>query len=1008
MKRLLAIAMCLALVLTSFVFASADTVDATITVVSVDGPVAEGDEVAIAIEISEWSNAYATIALELVYDESLLELDAIEQTGFSGALSSGNENKFSLIAAPSSDRAAKKVAGGEICVAYFYAATDINTSTPVDLIVKVNGYTNGSADNWVESHELSVAIERGGVIVPGIVLPPIDGGDDEHTCAPTGDIQYDENDHWFNCETVGCGNQVNKAPHEGGTATCTAKAVCSVCGASYGSVNSSNHVGGTEVRNEKVASCYESGYTGDTYCLGCDKKISNGSTIPATGAHVPGEDVEYNDTHHWFTCSVVGCGSIVEKTPHEGGEATCSAKKECTVCGAEYGAFDANNHKDTVIQGKENATCGAAGYTGNTYCNDCKKVVTYGQTIPATGAHTGGTATCCAKAVCSVCGTSYGNVDSSNHDGGTEVRNEKVASCYESGYTGDTYCLGCDKKISNGSTIPATGAHIPGEDVEYNDTHHWFSCSVVGCGNLVEKALHEGGTATCVAKKECTVCGAEYGNIDALNHAGETEVRNFKAASCFENGYTGDTYCLDCGEKITTGKTTPTTGAHIPGEDVEYNDTHHWFACSVVGCGSIVEKTPHEGGEATCSAKKECTVCGASYGAINANNHKDTVLQGAESATCGTAGYTGNTYCNDCQKVIAYGQIIPATGAHKGGEATCCAKAVCSQCSQAYGEVDVNNHDGETEVRGKNEVYTGDTYCLGCEKMIAKGEAIVPDLPDVGDAVLGRVTVSSVTGIKGDKVTVTVSIGEDTVMGAYGATLVYDETALKLVDMQKGDFCAVVNLATKMAGGYAANDVAFGTLFTATFEILANDGSFTVDVDFDENSTKKADLTPVVVSVTKGIVTVNCEHNHLGEIQHNDTHHWYVCDETIGCGNVVEKALHEGGEATCSAKAECSVCGAEYGAIDASNHKNTKIINANVGNCGVEGYTGDTYCNDCDKIIAYGEVISASDNHEGGSATCCTKAVCDVCGQEYGEFDANVHLNTEVRDDAEADCGNDG
>ena len=38
---------------------------------------------------------------------------------------------------------------------------------------------------------------------------------------------------------------------------------------------------------------------------------------------------------------------------------------------------------------------------------------------------------------------------------------------------------------------------------------------------------------------------------------GETELKNAKAATCTESGYTGDTYCKSCGELIEKGKVSP-------------------------------------------------------------------------------------------------------------------------------------------------------------------------------------------------------------------------------------------------------------------------------------------------------------------------------------------------------------------------------------------------------------------------------------------------------------------
>ncbi|HCX92325.1 MAG TPA: hypothetical protein DGZ34_06610 [Lachnospiraceae bacterium] len=67
--------------------------------------------------------------------------------------------------------------------------------------------------------------------------------------------------------------------------------------------------------------------------------------------------------------------------------------------------------------------------------------------------HTGGEATCTAKAECEYCGAEYGELDSSNHTGGTEIRGAKDATCTEEGYTGDTYCKGCGAKLSIGTAI---------------------------------------------------------------------------------------------------------------------------------------------------------------------------------------------------------------------------------------------------------------------------------------------------------------------------------------------------------------------------------------------------------------------------------------------------------------------------------------------------------------------------------------------------------------------------
>ena len=103
------------------------------------------------------------------------------------------------------------------------------------------------------------------------------------------------------------------AAHEGGAATCTEKAVCTLCGQAYGDKDAGNHVGGTEVKNVRKASCTEDGYTGDTCCKGCGAKLQSGTVIKAAG--------------------------------HTGGTATCTEKAVCTVCRQAYGVVDTGNHE---------------------------------------------------------------------------------------------------------------------------------------------------------------------------------------------------------------------------------------------------------------------------------------------------------------------------------------------------------------------------------------------------------------------------------------------------------------------------------------------------------------------------------------------------------------------------------------------------------------------------------------------------------------------------------------
>ena len=114
-----------------------------------------------------------------------------------------------------------------------------------------------------------------------------------------------------------------------------------------------------------------------------------------------------------------------------------------------------------------------------------------------------------------------------------------------------TPCSDCNAKIKDGQPI-AKKAHNPASVWTTDETDHWKECQTVGCGNIVDKAHHSGGEATCVKKAICSVCNAEYGNVDTSNHK-HTELRDVKAATEQEKGYTGDIWCLDCNKKIAEG-----------------------------------------------------------------------------------------------------------------------------------------------------------------------------------------------------------------------------------------------------------------------------------------------------------------------------------------------------------------------------------------------------------------------------------------------------------------------
>ena len=323
----------------------------------------------------------------------------------------------------------------------------------------------------------------------------------------------------------------------------------------------------TEIRNKKEATCTETGYTGDTYCKDCGTKLSSGEVI-SKKAH----DYEVKDRQK-PTCTTDGYVLSV-----------------CKACGDEkQEVLPATGHQHTEIRNKKEATCKAEGYTGDMYCKDCGEKLSDGKTIAKTTEHTWDAgkvtkaATCTEKGVktytCTVCGaTKTEEIAATGHQH-TEVRNKVEATCTKEGYSGDVYCTDCGTKLSSGTEI-ARKAHEY-EERERNEAN----CKRNGYILFV-----------------CKVCGDEKREVLPKTDHQHTEIRNKVEATCTDEGYTGDTYCTDCGEKLSDGKKIPATG-HI-----------------------------HIG------------------------------YLGKKEATCENDGYTGDAYCKDCGITLEIGKNIPALG----------------------------------------------------------------------------------------------------------------------------------------------------------------------------------------------------------------------------------------------------------------------------------------------------------------------------------------------------------
>ena len=361
-----------------------------------------------------------------------------------------------------------------------------------------------------------------------------------------------------------------------------------------------------------------------TYSNGKITGVAEGSTTLTaslyglTAADMPTINV-YRCEHHWDQGEI-----ITEPTCTEEGE----KKFTCSICGDEKTEkVSATGHQHTEIRNKKEATCKETGYSGDTWCKDCRKKILSGQTIAKTENHSWDAGKVTTKATCteegektltcSICGDEKTEKVSATGHQHTEIRNKKEATCKETGYSGDTWCKDCGKKILSGQAIAKT------------EDHSWNQGEITK-----EPTCKEKGEKTFT----CSICGnTKTEKVSTTDHQ-HMEIRNQKNPTCKEAGYSGDTYCADCGVKISSGKTIAKT------------KNHNWD-------GGVITTEP------TCTERGEktftCTICGnTDTKKVNATGHSYGAYKVVKEPTNKRKGLKSKT-CSVCGKIVYEG--IPKT-----------------------------------------------------------------------------------------------------------------------------------------------------------------------------------------------------------------------------------------------------------------------------------------------------------------------------------------------------------
>ena len=442
---------------------------------------------------------------------------------------------------------------------------------------------------------------------------------------------------------------------------------------------------------KKEATCSEKGIATRT-CADCD--MTETASIPL---------VYHDYSDEWTTDKEPSCTEAGSKSHHC---TRCKAKKDIT-------SIPATGHT-TVIDAAVAPTCTESGLTEGSHCSVCDEIIKEQEIIPALGHDI-------VNGICKNCKRTELQCMQSNHP-----------------YDND-----CDQTW----TIHRDGAvriDVTFTEDTYTESDYDYIYIYDGDDELVGSYSGDELSGTKITVNSDTVkirltsdsSNTEYGfALDKIEYSTEaqcahsnTEIRNAKSAGCTTEGYTGDTYCKDCGEKISSGEVIPATG------HTEVTDKAVAATCTKTGL----------------TEGKHCSVCDAVIKAqevVPAKGHTE-VTDKAVEATCTKTGLTEGKHCSVCDAVIKAQEVVPATGKHSFGNwkitkaATCTATGTKTRTCSVCGKVETQTI-AKTAHKYVNTVvkptYTAQGYTL--HKCSVCGTSYK-------DTYTAKLTLAKVTGVR--------------------------------------------------------------------------------------------------------------------------------------------------------------------------------------------------------------------------------------------------------------------
>ena len=424
--------------------------------------------------------------------------------------------------------------------------------------------------------------------------------------------------HTRTCQRENC-NATETDTCSGGTATCTAKAICEVCKSEYGTLKAHDFTAETaeEQYLKSGSSCMEKAvyYKSCTVCGLSSKGTASEATFESGSVlgHDWGAWTSNGNGTHTRTCRRENCNAT-ETKDCSGGAATCIAKAKCNVCKAEYGETNPNNHAGTLGEWqsdennhwKEYSCCGAEADRGPHDWDNGQ--VTTQPTCTNAGEKT---------FTCNECGRKKTEqIDATGHSWKQEWNSDETHHWHE--------CVnGCDAKDAYAEHADADKNHVCdtcgkvlSECADDNKDH---KCDY--CGKTLSECADDN------KDHKCDYCGKTLSECADDNKDHKCDYCGKTLSECTDDNK--DHKCDYCGKTLS--------------ECADDNKDHK---CDY--CGKTISN--HTGGTADCCHKAVCEICGKAYGGLDPDNHTDLKHFPAQRATILREGNIEYWYCSGCGK----------------------------------------------------------------------------------------------------------------------------------------------------------------------------------------------------------------------------------------------------------------------------------------------------------------------------------------------------------------------